>query len=415
MTKLELRNQIRTNELEIAKISDLLEVEKRKASAVENITIENLKADNKELQKELEKVEVQEARNATVITNGQKEERFSLLKAVREVAEGRMDYLTHPTIKAGMEEMRKSGFGYTGQIVLPVGTEEVETRTGINAGTTNYGAEIVQITKFNLLGALRACTVLADAGATFLTGLVNNGSTPIYAGSSAAWASETGASTAGASTFSKVDISPKRITTYIDISKRFLLQDSIGAEALLVADIQKAIMVLLEATILGTAAGTATQPAGVFYNTTFTAGGTNGNLISGTTTWANVVGLESYVLTQNKPINMATAAYLVHPSINGVMKTTAKASNQAIFIKDVNGAVNGYKTLVTSNMPSLGSSTKATMFADFSDLVIGQWGGIDLTVDPYSQAVNGNIRIIANVYFDAAWRRTVSYALAALK
>jgi hypothetical protein len=42
---------------------------------------------------------------------------------------------------------------------------------------------------------------------------------------------------------------------------------------------------------------------------------------------------------------------------------------------------------------------------DFSDLVIAQWGGLDITVDPYSQATNGKVRLIVNAYFDAAKRR----------
>ena len=30
------------------------------------------------------------------------------------------------------------------------------------------------------------------------------------------------------------------------------------------------------------------------------------------------------------------------------------------------------------------------------------WGGIDITVDPYTQAGNGAIRLVVNVYMDAA-------------
>jgi hypothetical protein len=39
---------------------------------------------------------------------------------------------------------------------------------------------------------------------------------------------------------------------------------------------------------------------------------------------------------------------------------------------------------------------------DFSYLAIGTWGGIDITVDPYTQAGNGAIRLVINVYMDAA-------------
>ena len=41
--------------------------------------------------------------------------------------------------------------------------------------------------------------------------------------------------------------------------------------------------------------------------------------------------------------------------------------------------------------------------------MIGQWGAIDLTVDPYSQATNGKVRLVVNAYFDAKPRRADAF------
>ena len=50
-----------------------------------------------------------------------------------------------------------------------------------------------------------------------------------------------------------------------------------------------------------------------------------------------------------------------------------------------------------------------------NDYVIGQWGGIDLTVDPYTQAANGKVRLVINAYFDAKPRRAASFVTASVK
>mgnify|MGYP002673998393 CR=1 FL=1 len=72
--------------------------------------------------------------------------------------------------------------------------------------------------------------------------------------------------------------------------------------------------------------------------------------------------------------------------------------------------IDGISTLVTNGMTS-----KGLILGNFNDLVIGQWGGIDLTVDPYTQAANGKIRLVVNAYFDAKPQRADSFVKKVLK
>ena len=51
----------------------------------------------------------------------------------------------------------------------------------------------------------------------------------------------------------------------------------------------------------------------------------------------------------------------------------------------------------------------------FEDFVIGQWGGIDLTIVPYSQATNGKVRLVVNAYFDAKPRRAEAFVAKTLE
>ena len=40
------------------------------------------------------------------------------------------------------------------------------------------------------------------------------------------------------------------------------------------------------------------------------------------------------------------------------------------------------------------------MFFDKNQMVTGQWGGLNVIVDPYTEAARGVVRIIANEYRD---------------
>ena len=95
-----------------------------------------------------------------------KMEKFSLLKAINDVANNRqLDERAQEVVTAGMNEMRKAGQSYSGQIVLPV---EDRATDGVITGskeyladTNNGGKENVAEDKLGILEPLRANLVLA--------------------------------------------------------------------------------------------------------------------------------------------------------------------------------------------------------------------------------------------------------------
>ena len=242
--------------------------------------------------------------------------------------------------------------------------------------------------KLNILEPLRARLVLSAAGANYMTGLVGNISIPVYSGGNVGWAGEIEAAADGAGTFSEVTLEPKRITAYIDVSKQFLLQDSVSAEALIRSDIVRAISNKLEATILGEAAGTSKQPEGIFY----------GADALEDTTYATMVGLVKELEEKNV---YGDIKFIVSPSAKAILKTTAKDAGSGLFVMQ-NNEIDGLPVLSTS-------ACKGIVLGNFNDYVIGQWGSIDLTIDPYSQATNGKVRLVVNAYFDAKPRRADAF------
>lgn len=322
-------------------------------------------------------------------------ENFSLLKAVRAIANNQtLDERSQEVVNAGIAEMRKSGQSYSGQIVLPV-----EERADVQATKAGKGQEIVAEDKLNILAPLRDALVLSAAGANFMTGLVGNVSIPTYSGSTVGWAGEVDAASDGAGTFGEVELSPKRLTAYVDISKQFLIQDSVSAEALLRKDIVDALSNKLEATILGAVAGDATKPAGLFAGVT-----------ADTTaiTFADILKMEQTLEEKNVSGNIK---FIASPAAKAVLRTTAVGGTKSDLRMLMEGnEIDGIPTLVTNGM-----TAKGLILGNFNDLVIGQWGGIDLTVDPYTQAANGKIRLVVNAYFDAKPQRAASFVTKVLK
>lgn len=321
-------------------------------------------------------------------------ENFSLLKAVADRANGKqLDERAQEVVNAGIAEMRKAGISYSGDIVLPM-----EFRANIQAGVATAGKEDIATDVLGILPALRAKSVLVQAGATYMTGLTGNVSIPVYSGSNVTWEGEVAAASDGAGTFSEVKFEPKRLTAYVDVSKQFLIQDSNSAEELLKNDIVNAITEKLEKTLLGNAAGTTTMPAGIFNGVTAD---------TAAVTYADVVNMEATLEDANVSGDIK---FIVAPTAKAVLKTTVKGANaNAGFIMQ-NGEVEGYDVLCSSAVAG-----KGIVMGNFSDYVIGQWGGIELTVDPYTQAANGKVRLVVNAYFDAKPRRAEAFVKRVLK
>lgn len=364
------------------------EKELRKLNKEEDDVLTSIKKEIADIDSQIRGIEEENKRNYKQSIKKNTMEKFSLLKAINDVANNRqLDERALEVVAAGQAEMRKSGQSYSGQIVLPV-----EERADIQATVATKGQENVAEDKLGILEPLRANLVLVQAGASYMTGLIGNVSIPAYSGSNVAWAGEVAAASDGAGTFSEVNLEPKRLTAYIDVSKQFLIQDSNSAEEMLKRDIVAAISNKLEATILGSEAGDANKPAGLL----------NGVVADvAAPTFADIVKMEADLEAKNV---MGDIKFIVSPSAKADLKTTDKGTDTGKYLMEDN-EINGYPVLCTSAV-----ADKGVIMANWSDLVIGQWGGIDLTVDPYTQAANGKVRLVINAYFDAKPRRADAFA-----
>lgn len=347
---------------------------------------EGVKSDEDEEPKESDEEgeKEEETRNYTQ-HNNKKMGKFSLIKTINDIVNNRsMSDEAQVVLNAGTEEMRKAGLSYSGQIQLPV-SEIREDLGAIAATQETYGAEVVATEKLNILEPLRNRMVLAQAGATYLTGLVGNVSIPTYSGSNVGWKGELVDAEDGKGTFDSIEFSPKRLTAYIDVSKQFLAQDSVGAEEMLYRDIVNAIADKLEATILGAGAGDANTPEGIF----------NGAETL-TVDFSNIVEMEK-ALEEAKLFG--DYKFIASPAAKAKFKTTTISGSKSDLRMLMEGnEVNGYPVLTTGNCAGVA-------FGKWDELVIAQWGSLDIIIDPYTQAKKNAVRIVVNAFFDAKPRR----------
>ena len=310
---------------------------------------------------------------------------FSLLKAINDIANNRsLDAASQAVINAGADEMRSAGQSFSGQIQLPV-----ESRAAVTV--TNEHDDVVEVEFADLLTPLRAKNVLVAAGAKYMSGLIGDVQVPIMGAGNVTWEGEVASAQEAGYTFSSKKLQPKRLTAYVDISKQFLVQDSIGAEQAIRADIVAAINSKLESTILGSAQGSTTTPAGIFY-------GQSPKTIA---TFKDICDLEASIEDANV---IGECKYVMSNKAKAALRNMPKSTKSTQLVME-NGEVDGTPVLNTSNVEA-----QNIAYGDWNNLAIGQWGAIDLVVDPYTLAKDGQVRIVINAFFDAVTLRPEAFA-----
>ena len=319
-------------------------------------------------------------------------ENFSIVKSIRSVVDNRpMDEVNQNVLNAGRKEMRDAGISFGGQIQLPLEYREEPSPspspsvTVNQAGVDTYGKELIQTDKFSLMEPLTNKLVFTELGATYLN-VTNNVSVPKMSALNAGWVGEIEDAAKTSSTFETVDYSPKRISAYIDISKTLLYQDGTGVENMIRNQIVEALAQVLESTVLGTEAETNKKPAGIF-----------NAAASKDLTFAGLISMEKALEEAN--VN-GEFKYLVNPAIKATLRQTAVGGSKSDFrmLLDSDNEINGIPVVCTNN-------AKGIAVADWSNLWITTFGGVDIVVDTVSQAVKNCIRIVVSMNVDAKFVR----------
>ena len=253
----------------------------------------------------------------------------------------------------------------------------------------------------DFIDALRNSSSVMSAGATLLRGLQGDVKIPKKTGTStAAFVSSEGTAVAESEmTIGSVTMSPKTLGCFTDVTRQLLTQSSLDVENLIRNDIAQSMALAIDAGALE-GSGTSGNPTGI-KNTS----GINTVTFAGANpTWAETVNMESQVAVDNALIG--NLSYIMRADDYGTLKTTEKASGTAQFVVDRDGRVNNYGVVV-SNQPTSGDH----YFGNFSDLLVGFFGGLDIIVDPYTNSSSGTVRVVGIQMIDVAVRNAVSFCL----
>ena len=266
----------------------------------------------------------------------------------------------------------------------------------------------------NFIDLLRNRMVLQAAGATMLTGLVGNIAIPRQTGGATAyWVAENNSPTESQQAVDQVPMTPKTVGAYTDIARKLIMQSSVDVEAFVRRDLSTVQALAIDlAGLHGT--GASNQPTGVAI--TSGIGSVVGGSDGAAPTWANIVSLETEVAQDNA--DLGSLGYITNAKVRGKLKSTNNVANTAEMVWDArfpDTPLNGYRAPVSNQVRSdiskgNGTNLSAIFFGNWSDLLIGMWGALDILVDPYTGSTAGTVRVVALQDVDIAVRHAESFA-----
>jgi hypothetical protein len=129
-----------------------------------------------------------------------------------------------------------------------------------------------------------------------------------------------------------------------------------------------------------------------------------------------MIDLETAIASANADVG--SMAYLTNAKVRGKLKSTQKfASTNGAPVWDLGAnPINGYNAAITNGVPSnlvkgaSGAVCSAILFGNFSDLIIGMWGSLDMMVDPYTGSSAGTVRVVTLQDVDVAIRNVESFS-----
>jgi HK97 family phage major capsid protein len=368
---------------------------------------------------DLERITKRERRNVVQVSHNNEGEqgeknaiakRFSITEAIQGKLNGRMNGLVREMHEQAVKESRTFGKEIEG-VGIPSFLVQPEKRD-LTVGAATQIGNTVATEVGTMIPYLQPRLQTMALGATMMTGLTSNVSIPRNNGiGSAAWEGETDENAETNLTTDVISLSPNRLGAVMEYSKQLLLQSTVSVDNLVRQDLQRAIAIALDLAAIN-GSGTGNQPTGILNTGSIgdVAMGTNGAV----PTRAKLVDLVTALATANA--DMGNLAFLTTPGIRGKLQQTLLDAGSGRFVWENPNELLGYNAQVSTQVPSnldKGSSSgvcNAIIFGNWSELMIAQWGGLDLLADPYTKGSQAMVRIIVNSWWDIALRHPASFA-----
>ena len=389
MKSKEIREKIGELTERLVALDDTVTKENRSMTAEETTQFEKDLAERDAFKVELErqlKLEAIRAEQAAAKVAGagvqieNKEDRevakaFTFGDAVRAAFSGKMDGVVREMHQEGEMEMARVGQSSNG-IVIP---SKILNRAAITVNNTTG------IEEGSFVQGVYAQTILGDLGITRLSTSTDQ-RIPIIPSVTTQWEGETDNAADGGSAMTKVDLQPIRLATYLDYSKQAAMQHNQSLEAALQSAIQQAVAAKLEYAIF----------------TDDTANGAFEWLGNGKTPVTNAAITALILATMEEVIgnnhNFGNLGFAISHDLFSEIHTAAQVSGVNPLL--MNNMIMGLTARFSTQIADI--TNPALYYGDWSKLYVAQFGGLEILVDPYTQAVGGKNRLVLNSYWDAA-------------
>ena len=324
---------------------------------------------------------------------------FSLSRAVNTVALGKaLEGAEAEWAQEAGREMQSRGLNMSGQIGVPGSAlyRALGDADDFAASNSAYaGAGFVPTVVPGAIDALRTPTMAERVGVT----TINNASANLQFPRVSAKASGTEATEASADADSGLDmdsvtLTPTRVAAKTLWSKQLMLQGGSAVDQLISRELSAGINETIDKAVFAAAV----------------AGAGDANAVAGNLNYADITGAEKAVLAAGG--DLSRCAWIGSPSAMSIVKGEAAVSSIRAVVE--NNQLDGFTTYFTPNLAdTAGAPTVGTLlFGDYAQgMLLAFFGGIDLLVDPYSNAGTAQIALHVNKFYDTAVRQSGALAV----
>ena len=351
---------------------------------------------------------------------------YSLMRAIRALVDNNWQHAGferechNAVVKNGGIEAQHQGFlvpwDVQARLMLPLNAQRLQRqdpgaieallKRDLTAGTSSAGGFLVGTENLaaSFIELLRARAKVVQLGASMLPGLQGNITIPkLTAASTAYWLStEATAITESQQTFGQLALVPKNVGAYTEISRQLMLQSNPAADMLVMNDINKVLALAIDSAALN-GSGAAGQPTGII--NTAGIGAVTGTSLN----WAGIVEFETDVAAANADVE--SMSYLTTPAVRGLLKgrerTGSTIGNYVWGGTNADKNLNGYRAEVSTQVPSANM-----LFGDWSNIVIAEWGVLEIAVNPYANFAAGITGIRGWATVDIGVRQAAAFSLA---
>ena len=451
-TKYTMKNSDQLKSLRSSKLTELnalvevAEAEARDYTEAEVQRQEQINKDVAELDDQIKRAEATEANvqrfaqmgatapKAETVEASKMKQRYNLQRALNDAAQGRLSGVENEMHQEALREAAQFGIQLRGNVCIPQSFIEQRNVYGNDASGTPDTAVTTTATEVApFIEALRPTPIIQSLGATQLTGFVGDIKLPSMPSDNASTPAEGDAATAFSGAFGSQTLSPQRFAAEITLTKEALNQASGNMSDVIARDFGNAIANAIDthafANIVNggkAVSGTTITPAAADAD----LNSAQGTLVKGTgaadndlqaTSTADVLRLWSAVSDSGIGEN---GSFVMRPATAGHLMSLAQVTNGTELM--AGNRLMGYNAVWSTRVPRLngtnvhadavmtladadvdlgsGFVSDIMFFGDFTHMFWATWGGLSLTIDPFSGASAGTVKIVADQYFDAKLR-----------